>query len=146
MVWTRFMDMHSGGGQKLDWAKVYIEAPEEDAAKVFMHRFGRNPNNITCSCCGEDYSFRDSETLEQASAFDRHCKFDDKLKKYVEEPDPTYVKYGEGFRFIPFQKWLAQESPNDERESFTLIYAKDIKLEELKGETPRRGHLVWVED
>lgn len=28
-MWTHFMDMHSGGGQKLDWPHIFIEAPEE---------------------------------------------------------------------------------------------------------------------
>ena len=105
MVWTRFMDMHSGGRQKLDWAYIYVEADNDNAAKVFMHRFGRNPNNISCSCCGEDYSFwTEYETLEEATTYDRDDG--DKL----------------------------------------VIYAQDINPGELVGETPRRGHLVWVED
>lgn len=27
-MWTRFMDMHSGGGSKEKWEYIYIEAPE----------------------------------------------------------------------------------------------------------------------
>lgn len=136
MVWTRFMDMHTGGRQKLDWAFIYIEAKEDDAAKVFQHRFGRNPNNITCSCCGEDFSFYEhNEDLQQASGFDRHCLFDG--ERYIEVSD----KYR---KLIPFEEWL--EDAKDEDSDHLIIYASDIKPEELKGETPRRGHLVWVED
>lgn len=139
MVWTRFMDMHSGGRQKLDWAFIYIEAKEDDAAKVFMHRFGRNPNNITCSCCGEDYSFYEhGEDLQQASGFDRHCKYEGKQVGYIEVPDNTYQK------LIPFEEWL--EDAKDPDSDHLIIYAKDINPGELTGETPRHGHLVWVED
>ena len=139
MVWTRFMDMHSGGRQKLDWAFIYIEAKEDDAAKVFQHRFGRNPNNITCSCCGEDYSFSEQEndTLQQASGFDRHCEYDNSARRYLEISNRWQ-------KLIPFEEWL--EDAKDEESDHLIIYASEIKPEELKGETPRRGHLVWVED
>ncbi len=33
-MWTQFHDMHSGGGQKLAWARIYIEAPEREAAQI----------------------------------------------------------------------------------------------------------------
>ena len=138
MTWTQFMDMHSGGRQKLDWAYIYIEAKEEDAAKVFMHRFGRNPNNITCSCCGEDYSFYEQgDELQQASGFERHCLYEGKERGYIEVSD----KYR---KLIPFEEWL--EDAKDPDSDHLIIYAKDIKPEELKGEAPRRGRLVWVED
>lgn len=137
MTWTRFMDIHSGGRQKLDWDYIYIEAKEDDAAKVFMHRFGRNPNNITCSCCGEDYNFYEQgDDLAQASGFDRKCRYMN--GHYIEAND----EYGR--KFIPFQVWLADAK--DEDSDHLIIYAKDIKPEELKGETPRRGHLEWIED
>lgn len=37
-MWTEFWDMHSGGGQKEKWAKIYIEAPEEEARVIFYNR------------------------------------------------------------------------------------------------------------
>ena len=55
-VWTRFFDMSSGGYEKLDYTVIWIEAPEEEAVKIFEDIFGRDPNNVTCPCCGEDYS------------------------------------------------------------------------------------------
>jgi hypothetical protein len=74
-MWTQFMDMHSGGGQKLEWSNIYIEAPEDEARAVFYSRFGRDPDNVTCECCGSDYSLSSEETLLQASGFDRNCDF-----------------------------------------------------------------------
>lgn len=81
MTWTHFHDMHSGGGLKLDWPHIWIEAPEAEAIRIFETRFGRNPGHVTCNCCGEDYSLSESETLEQATAYERGCRW--------VEPDTT---------------------------------------------------------
>lgn len=89
--WTRFMDMHSGGGQKLDWGKIYIEAPEAEARVIFYNRFGRNPDRVTCTCCGEDYSVDDSESLAQASGYDRNCDSTD--DGYVERRSTWMDEY-----------------------------------------------------
>ena len=55
-IWTRFMDMHSGGGAKLDYENILIHAPERRAREIFEEYFERDSNNVTCECCGEDYS------------------------------------------------------------------------------------------
>ena len=70
-MWTRFQDMHSGGGRKCDFDIAYIEAPESVVKAVFEHRFGRDPNNVTCDCCGDDYSVWEFATLEEAMKDDR---------------------------------------------------------------------------
>ena len=74
MVWTQFHDMHSGGEQKLDWARIYIEAPESEAALIFQNAFDRNPHRVTCTCCGADYSLSESVSLAQASGYERGCR------------------------------------------------------------------------
>jgi hypothetical protein len=53
-MWTRFMDMHSGGDAKT--GDVFIEAPEAQARAIFTARFDRDPDHVTCTCCGRDYS------------------------------------------------------------------------------------------
>ena len=63
--WTEFMDMHSGGGQKLDWAYIYIEAPLEEAKVIFYNRFGRNPDRVTCTCCGADYWVHEEDDIRE---------------------------------------------------------------------------------
>jgi hypothetical protein len=65
------MDMHSGGGRKLDWEYIFIEAPESEAKSVFYSKFGRSPERVTCTCCGEDYSISEYESLDEASKYDR---------------------------------------------------------------------------
>lgn len=60
-TWTKFYDLHSGGGQKLDYSEFYIEADEPTARAIFEERFGRDPDNVTCSCCGSDYSVYECE-------------------------------------------------------------------------------------
>lgn len=73
--WTHFWDMHSGGGQKLKWGHVFIEAAEKKARRIFRQRFHRSSRNVTCYCCGPDYSVSVSESLEQATAYHRNCDY-----------------------------------------------------------------------
>ena len=74
--WTRFMDMHSGGETKIPpYEYIYIEAAGEEARKIFRQRFGRDPDNVTCECCGEDFSVDEDDSLEQATGYERGCGF-----------------------------------------------------------------------
>lgn len=85
--WTRFNDMHSGGGLKTDFAYIYIEAPEPEAIRIFEDRFGRNPSHVSCHCCGEDFSIRQADSLAEATAYERGCAYDGTIHSYVEKPD-----------------------------------------------------------
>jgi hypothetical protein len=79
---TRFMDMHSGGNLKTPYAHIYIEEPLEKAVETFKEIFGRDPNNVTCKCCGEDFVYEEHPSLEVASAYDRRCAFDEDKNEY----------------------------------------------------------------
>jgi hypothetical protein len=133
MVWTRFMDMSSGGSRKEGFSKLYIEAPEEEAKVIFYNRFGHNPERVTCTCCGEDYSIDgDNETLEEASQYDRRDGWDDDAK------------------VVPLEQWLADGVDlsgftyrDGSRDKIAVIYAADIKPEEREGSVPTEGY-VWV--
>jgi hypothetical protein len=135
-MWVLFWDMHSGGGQKEKWAKLYIEAESEDEAKViFYNRFGHNPERVTCTCCGGDYSISSAETLEQASGYHRGCNWaSDKSKKgggsYEEKPG-KHEKY---------QTIAEYKKGKDVK----VILAMDVKPEERTGDVPEQGY-VWVE-
>jgi hypothetical protein len=89
-MFTRFMDMHSGGGTKIKpYEHIYIEANSESEAKdIFRERFDRDPDFITCHCCGADYSVSSEETLELATAYERGSPWNSQLKKH----DPTAGK------------------------------------------------------
>jgi hypothetical protein len=79
------MDMHSGGRTKIEpYDQIYIEAPEDMARVIFYNRFGRDPDNVTCRCCGPDYSISCEETLELATAYDRQCKWSKARNGYDE--------------------------------------------------------------
>lgn len=70
--WTRFMDMHSGGSTKVKtYEYIYIQMAEEDARTFFSTTFGRNPNRVTCDCCGPDYLIDEYSTLEEATKYER---------------------------------------------------------------------------
>lgn len=131
MVWTTFMDMHSGGSRKLDWEHIYIEAPEAEAEVIFYNRFGRNPHRVTCTCCGEDYSVREAETLAQATAFERGCKYDHTTRAYAERPSAGLYQF-----YTPLDAYLSKPSVH-------VISAADIKPEERVGSLPRQGY-IWV--
>ena len=70
-MWTRFMDMHSGGDSKEDFGYLYVELPEEKAISYFENKFGHDPFNVTCECCGCDYSVSEYETLEAVTEYER---------------------------------------------------------------------------
>lgn len=116
--WTRFMDMH-------------IEAPEHEARLIFYNRFGHNPERVSCTCCGDDYSIAESESLEQSSAYDRGCAYDGKKKRWVEERD---TRFSREYQSLP--QYL-------KRKEVAVIYAKEIKPEERKGSVPTEGY-VWM--
>lgn len=64
-MWTRFMDMYTGGTQKTEWDYIYIEADKgADAEDIFEEKFGIHPYGSACSCCGEDYSVYEVDAAE----------------------------------------------------------------------------------
>lgn len=147
--------MYSGGGQKLKWAKIYIEAPQADAEIIFQNRFGRNPNRVTCTCCGPDYSISESDSLAEASAFHRNCGYfyrDPKGKICPEDEAWVTGKglkkgYSGGYEEMPSkEKWRTGKHIGLEEylasDSAHAIYAKDIKRDERKGTLHEEGY-VW---
>jgi hypothetical protein len=70
---TRFMDMHSGGHLKTPYTHIYIDEPLTQAVKTFRDLFKRDPDNVTCKCCGEDFVYEEYSSLEEATAYDRKC-------------------------------------------------------------------------
>jgi len=133
-MWTRFMDMHSGGGTKeKPYQYIYIEAGESEAVTIFYNRFGHNPNRVTCTCCGEDYSIAEDSTLEQATGYERGCDFDNATNEYVERPSTS------GYSFYKDYQTLADYI---KRPDILVIYADSIKPEERTGEVPEQGY-VW---
>jgi hypothetical protein len=79
---TRFMDMHSGGHLKTPYTHIYIDEPLGEAVKTFKDLFKRDPNNITCKCCGEDFVYEEYSSLEEATAYDRKAEWDDIKQGY----------------------------------------------------------------
>lgn len=73
-MWTKFMDMHSGGGCKFKpFEYIYVEGKDEaDCLRIFEKETGRDPYHVTCDCCGEDYCVSTAETLAEATGFERH--------------------------------------------------------------------------
>lgn len=153
-AWTQFMDMNSGGGRKLKWSYIYIEAPEKEAAVIFQNRFKRNPHRVTCTCCGNDYSLSEAKTLAEATAFNRGCAFVYRDESGNEVPKDKawipgkgtapgvkggYEERGGGrlqFRqYMPLKEYLKDKSVK-------VIYARDIKAAERKGELNEEGY-VW---
>jgi len=163
--WTHFWDMHSGGSQKLDWAHIFIEAPEEEAKVIFYNRFGRNPERVTCTCCGRDYSISEESSLRKATGFHRNCPSleipqdekglylndlaDDWFQEHYYLDSLEELKEAEkrGFKLsewdtrkdfkkvVPLEEYLKSKN-------IKVIYAKDIKPKERKGEVPEEGY-VW---
>lgn len=149
MTWTRFHDMHSGGGTKEPpYEKIYIEAPEDEARVIFYNRFGHNPDRVSCTCCGNDYSIDSDPELWIATAHDRNCKcvdqtYNKELKRW--EPEQPYRDRpkDEGDRFQYDHRPYQTLEEYVAREDVLVIPASEIKPEERVGEVPEEGY-VWV--
>lgn len=129
-MWVHFWDMNSGGRRKEKWKHIFIEAQLDEATSVFYSRFGHNPNRVTCTCCGEDYSISSYATLEEATAYHRGCKFDRAANKYVEESS------GESWQpFVSLETFLTSDDVKVIREG-------EIKPEERDIDVPEQGY-VW---
>jgi hypothetical protein len=151
-MWTQFWDMHSGGGNKLwrhadgtvdangSWrrtdngdqpvAMIYIEASEGEARAVFYNRFQRNPDRVTCTCCGSDYSLDTQDDLAQITGYHRNCDYDEKSGGYVERPN----KYHDAV--VSLNDYLAQPTVH-------VIRASEITDDERKADIPAEGY-VWA--
>lgn len=171
-MWTRFMDMHSGGrtkvvrlkggtfidgdnytkkGQPIDY--IYIEAPIHEAKLVFYNRFSHNPERVSCTCCGGDYSISEGENLAQLTAFNRHCAYDETLKAYVERQDESLRQYVAGAEDDEVWRAYLNQRGNAVKHitledymklpDVLFIPATHIKPEERRGEVPEQGY-VWV--
>lgn len=79
---TRFMDMHSGGGLKTPYTHIYIDEPLGEAVRTFKDLFKQDPDAVACTCCGSNFVYEEYNSLEEATAYDRNCKFDTELGNY----------------------------------------------------------------
>jgi hypothetical protein len=131
-MWTQFMDMYSGGGSKENWEYIYIEASEDEAKVIFYNRFDHNPERVSCTCCGDDYSISESATLEESTAYERGCRWDKEKNRYVDEPD------GES-------SWKSYRTLAEYKQDKSVLFisADEIKSDERTGDVPDEGY-VWV--
>lgn len=130
-MWTHFWDMNSGGGKKNGKQHIFIEAPRAEAEVIFYNRFGSNPNRVSCTCCGADYSISEGE-LDQLTAYHRGCLYSMDEKKYIESQDPQSASY---------RKYVTPEEFRKDADSM-FIEDGDIKKSERNGEVPEQGY-VW---
>jgi hypothetical protein len=131
-MWTRFIDMRSGGGCKeKPFETILIEAQEAEAKVIFYNRFGHNPERVTCTCCGEDYSINSHESLSQITAFDRGCRHEG--GQWIEEPDR---RYHPTLDVMPLKDYLSKAH-------VLVICAEEIKPSERQGDVPQQGY-VWA--
>jgi hypothetical protein len=152
--WTRFMDMNSGGGQKEKWSIILIEAPENEARVIFYNRFGHNPERVTCTCCGEDYSITEGDSLEQLTAYERGCRYAYVHKETgvvaphgfvptegaVEQYTRKYVEgseHGTSRRYLTLEEYLKDEK-------VLVVRASEIPPDQRQGDVPAQGY-VWAE-
>jgi hypothetical protein len=100
--WTRFFDMHSGGRAKEDFELIYIQAPQDQAEVIFYNKFGHNPNRITCSCCGEDYSVRevDGSIEDDIASYSRYGN------KHILKIPADMITNAERSGQLPRQGWV----------------------------------------
>lgn len=172
MTWTHFWDMNSGGGSKETWQHIYIEAAEAEAKVIFYNRFGHNPERVSCTCCGEDYSISEGPSLAQLTGYHRHCSNlvtpRDPETRFYKQPDDSW--FDEHYYLEPGEEdearargWTVEESTSakigrehgsDYGRYLTLdeyiatpdvlvIRAEEISDGERVGSVPEQGY-VWA--
>lgn len=158
--WTHFWDMNSGGGLKeAGYSHIYIEAPEEEAKVIFYNRFGHNPERVSCTCCGGDYSISEEVSLKQATGFERGCRNlktpRDPETGLYKNNDPIILanlwldpddEIPDGYEVSDNERWRSKwESLEDysKGSDVLIIHADEIKPKERKGEVPEEGY-VWM--
>lgn len=156
--WTQFWDMHSGGGTKEKWSQIYIEAPQEEAKVIFYNRFGHNPDRVSCTCCGNDYSVSEDDSLEEVTAYQRNChfayfnkktgeRFKGSRKSYYDRPDDwenwdgRYIEETRNDGYSSTYKTVEEYVTDPD---VLVIRKEDISPEERVGEVPDQGY-VWVD-
>lgn len=132
-LYTLFMDMHSGGQAKVQNGKVdveyiIVEGDEPEAIALFQRTFNRNPLNVTCSCCGEDYSLT-TGALDQITAYHRHCDYDESVKQWVDIPR------FEEYPVIVLDDFLAQDNVRVVRDEKAKQHADELAA--LRAENAR---------
>lgn len=99
MKWYSFGDMHSGGTRKSKHDMYLIEAESEfSAVTVFRNETGRDPNHVTCECCGEDYSiieWNSKEQLMESMAYERDMKIIEHRKAQLTEVESELLRVAE---------------------------------------------------
>lgn len=130
-MWTRFMDMSLGGGKKLAWRYIYIEADEQEAVVIFYNRFGRSPYRVTCTCCGPDYSISSEESLTQLTGYARGCAYSGDERRYLETPDTG--KWAKPY--LTLEQYRADPK-------VLIIPAEEVALGERMGRVPDEGY-IW---
>ena len=90
---TQFYDMHSGGSTKTKYSKIYIEGIERQAREIFSKRFNLDPENVTCACCGEDFSVSEYDSIEEACYYDLHRGGKQgSLDEYLKRDDVLFIQ------------------------------------------------------
>jgi hypothetical protein len=150
---------------------VSIEAPEEEAKVIFYNRFGHNPERVSCTCCGGDYSISEEPTLKRLTGYHRNCNSLDTPRgedgRYEQPDDPWFTEH---YYLEPEEEaeavergWTIRENTARKigrqygdgygryltLEEYTakpdvlVIPATEIKDEERTGEVPEEGY-VWA--
>jgi hypothetical protein len=89
-----FGDTNSHGYRKIKGiADIYMEVKEGTASEAFQKYFGRNPDNMSCECCCEDFIYDEYDTLKEASSFHRERKDYMPLSNYMKLPEVLFVPY-----------------------------------------------------
>ena len=105
----KFTDMNSGGFTKSKYKTILIDCDNEtEAIELFEARFDRHPRNITCNCCGYDYSISDFDSLEDATALDRMCQMSQDYETFQEKPstDEDAEYFSKFNKYVTFDEYI----------------------------------------
>ena len=123
---VKFYDMNSGGRLSTEYKVILISCNDESEARsIFTDRFGLDSRNVSCSCCGPDFSVTTYSSLEGATAIDRMCQMSEDWEDFTEKPSTDE----DAERFSKFSKYVTFSEFLELSEDVLVIKVVDIVIE-----------------
>lgn len=89
LTWTKVYVNNPRGVRPLPFHWVYIQANETLARAIFEDRFKMSPDQVTCPCCGSDFSlFEEDGHLKDITQWERD---DESLANFVRRDDVLVI-------------------------------------------------------
>lgn len=101
-MWTQIKDDTGGGHSITGFSLLFMECPYEEALAAFEAWTGQDHARSTPEY-GSIIDMREFDSLQEASAYQRGCGYDNQARRWTEGPGSSWQTYQ------PFEAWLEKQ-------------------------------------